>query len=340
MMGQHVALVFGTRPEAIKLFPVIYALRERTSLRISVLVTGQHRAMLDQVLAVADIRPDVDLDIMVPNQSLDGLTARLLLGIGEAFDADRPDFVIVQGDTTSAMVASLAAFYRKIPVAHVEAGLRTGNNYSPWPEEINRRIISPIASLHFAPTRSAAANLARENVDPVGIHITGNTGIDALLLTSSTSGPFNWAAKADARLVSGSASKTKEVVAEHDGYLGQFGVRHRRSVSMSDEGRVTIADELIGGSDPLPVQISFLINPHLSVRTNDSRRNSILVEDAGRPIAEFSYDGALEPHVAFGDGNTGNGWVSPSFGRLNAAYQILFEGLLSKTSIVEIAPLG
>jgi UDP-N-acetylglucosamine 2-epimerase (non-hydrolysing) len=185
MMCQHVALVFGTRPEAIKLFPVIYALRERAGLRISILVTGQHRAMLDQVLAVAGIRPDIDLDIMVPNQSLDGLTARLLLGIGEAFDADRPDFVVVQGDTTSAMVASLAAFYRKIPVAHVEAGLRTGNNYSPWPEEINRRIISPIASLHFAPTKSAAANLTRENVDPVGIHITGNTGIDALLLTKS-----------------------------------------------------------------------------------------------------------------------------------------------------------
>jgi uncharacterized heparinase superfamily protein len=156
--------------------------------------------------------------------------------------------------------------------------------------------------------------------------------------SSSTSGPFNWAAKADARLVSGSASRTNEVVAEHDGYVKRFGVRHRRSVSMSDEGRVTIADELIGGSDSLPVQISFLINPHLSVRTNDSRRNSIVVEDADRPIVEFSCDGVLEPHIAFGDGDTGKGWVSPSFGRLNAAYQILFEGLLSKTSIVEIAP--
>jgi UDP-N-acetylglucosamine 2-epimerase (non-hydrolysing) len=185
VMCQHIALVFGTRPEAIKLFPVIYALRERTDLRISVVVTGQHRAMLDQVLAIAGIRPDIDLNIMVPDQSLDGLTARLLLAIGEAFDADRPDFVIVQGDTTSAMVAALAAFYRKIPVAHVEAGLRTGNTYSPWPEEINRRIIAPIASLHFAPTRSAAANLTRENVDPLGVHVTGNTGIDALLLTKN-----------------------------------------------------------------------------------------------------------------------------------------------------------
>ena len=182
-MCRHVALVFGTRPEAIKLFPVIYTLREHTNVRISVLVTGQHRAMLDQVLAIADISPDIDLNVMLPNQTLDGLTARLLLGIGEALDAVRPDFVIVQGDTTSAMVASLAAFYRKIPVAHVEAGLRTGNNHSPWPEEINRRIISPIASLHFAPTSLAAANLTRENVDPNGIHITGNTGIDALLLT-------------------------------------------------------------------------------------------------------------------------------------------------------------
>jgi hypothetical protein len=158
--------------------------------------------------------------------------------------------------------------------------------------------------------------------------------------SSSMSGPFNWAAKAKVRLVSGSASKPREVVAEHDGYLRQFGVRHRRSVFMSSEGRVTIADELIGRSDPLPVQISFLINPRLSVRRHESRRNSILVEGAGRPIAEFSYDGSLDPHIAFGDGDIGNGWVSPSFGRLNPAYQISFEGVLSRPSIVEIVPLG
>jgi len=157
--------------------------------------------------------------------------------------------------------------------------------------------------------------------------------------SSSTSGPFNWAAKAEVRLVSGSASKPREVVAEHDGYLRQFGVRHRRSVFMSSEGRVTIADELIGRSDPLPVQISFLINPRLSVRRHESRLNSILVESAGRPIAEFTYDGSLDPHIAFGDGDIGEGWVSPSFGRLDAAYQILFKGLLSKRSIVEIVPL-
>jgi hypothetical protein len=181
-----------------------------------------------------------------------------------------------------------------------------------------------------------SAPLWRERFRSSMIH---NTLSMSRVSSSSTSGGFNWAAKANARLVSGSA-KTREVVAEHDGYLRQFGVRHRRSVSMSDDGRVAIADELIGGSDSLPVQISFLINPHLSVRRNDGRRNSIVVEDAGRPIAEFSYDGELEPDIAFGDGDAGDGWVSPSFGRLNAAYQILFKGLLSKTSIVEIAPLG
>jgi UDP-N-acetylglucosamine 2-epimerase (non-hydrolysing) len=182
-MCRHVAFVFGTRPEAIKLFPVIHTLRKRTDVRISVIATGQHRAMLDQVLAIAEVTPDIDLNVMTPNQTLDGLTARLLTGTGEALDSVRPDLVVVQGDTTSAAVGSLAAFYRKIPVAHVEAGLRTGNNYSPWPEEVNRRIISQIASLHFAPTQGAAANLTRENVDPAAIHVTGNTGIDALLLT-------------------------------------------------------------------------------------------------------------------------------------------------------------
>jgi Heparinase II/III-like protein/Heparinase II/III N-terminus len=182
-----------------------------------------------------------------------------------------------------------------------------------------------------------SAPLWRERFRSSMIH---NTLSISRVSSSSTSGPFNWAAKADARLASGSASGTREVVAEHDGYLRQFGVRHRRCVSMSDEGRITIADKLIGRSDPLPVQISFLINPHFSVRRNGSRPKSILVEDAGRPIAEFSHDGTLEPHIAFGESDTENGWVSPSFGKLNAAYQIMFEGLLSKTSIVEIMPLG
>lgn len=182
-MHRHVVVAFGTRPEAIKLFPVIYALRRCSNLRVSVWATGQHRQMLDQVLTFAQIRPDLDFDVMVTNQSLDELTTRLLTEIGLALDRDRPDFIIVQGDTTSTMAASLAAFYRKIPVAHVEAGLRTRNKYSPWPEEINRRIVSAIASVHFAPTQLAYSNLIQEGVNPETVHVTGNTGIDALLMT-------------------------------------------------------------------------------------------------------------------------------------------------------------
>jgi hypothetical protein len=158
------------------------------------------------------------------------------------------------------------------------------------------------------------------------------------LSSSSTSGPFNWAAKADARLVS-DASTSREVVAEHDGYLRNCGVRHRRRVSMSDRGGIAIGDELIGAPNPLPVQISFLVNADLSVRINDSRPYSIVVEKAGRPIAEFSCNGVLDPRIAFGCGDAGNGWMSPSFGKLNAAYQILFEGFLSRPSVVEIKPL-
>jgi Heparinase II/III-like protein/Heparinase II/III N-terminus len=158
--------------------------------------------------------------------------------------------------------------------------------------------------------------------------------------SSTTSGAFNWATKACVRTIADSASKTDEICAEHDGYLKRFGVRHRRRVAKSDQGRVTIADELIGRSDPLPVRISFLINPRLSVRLNDMRRNSVLVEEAGRSIVEFGHNGVLEPRIAFGEGDGGKGWVSSSFGRLNPAYQILFEGLLSEPSIVEITPLG
>ncbi|MEI5687471.1 non-hydrolyzing UDP-N-acetylglucosamine 2-epimerase [Sphingomonas kyungheensis] len=171
--------VFGTRPEAIKLFPVIRALDATGEVETVTCVTAQHRGLLDQVLAIAGLTPDIDLDLMEPGQSLDRLTARLLTGLGEVMDAVRPDRVIVQGDTATAMVGALAAYYRKIPVAHVEAGLRSGDIYQPWPEEVNRRIVAPIADLHFAPTDTAAAALARETVT-AGVHVTGNTVIDAL----------------------------------------------------------------------------------------------------------------------------------------------------------------
>ncbi len=175
-----VIVVFGTRPEAIKLFPVIHALKAAPGIETRVCVTAQHREMLDSVLAFAGVAPDIDLDIMQPGQSLDGLTARLLDGLGKAYDAEAPDRVVVQGDTTTAMVGALAAHYRKIPVSHVEAGLRSNDIYRPWPEEANRRIISAIADQHFAPTERAAEALRRENVEEARIHLVGNTVIDAL----------------------------------------------------------------------------------------------------------------------------------------------------------------
>jgi len=178
----RILVVFGTRPEAIKLFPLVHALR-RTDADVRVCVTGQHREMLDQVLEIARIAPEHDLDLMLPNQSLDTLSARLLTELGKVMDADRPDRVIVQGDTATAMIGALTAYYRKIPVGHVEAGLRSGNIYHPWPEEVNRKVVGAIADLHFAPTETSRDALLAENVPAERIHVTGNTVIDALIET-------------------------------------------------------------------------------------------------------------------------------------------------------------
>jgi UDP-N-acetylglucosamine 2-epimerase (non-hydrolysing) len=176
----RILVVFGTRPEAIKLFPVIAALKADPRFEPVVCVSAQHREMLDQVLAIAGLVPDHDLDLMQPGQTLDGLTAALLTSLGKVMDEVRPDRVMVQGDTATAMAGALAAYYRKLPVDHVEAGLRSGNIHHPWPEEVNRKIIGAMASLHFAPTEVSAAALHRENVDPSRVHVTGNTVIDAL----------------------------------------------------------------------------------------------------------------------------------------------------------------
>jgi len=176
----RVLTVFGTRPEAIKLAPVVLALQREPGVEHVLCVTGQHRQMLDQVLALFRLSPDHDLDIMRPGQDLTHVTVAVLQGLGAVIEAERPDWVIVQGDTTTAFAASLAAFYRRVKVAHVEAGLRTGNIYSPWPEEMNRRLTGQIASLHFPPTEAAAANLAREGVPRSRVLVTGNTVIDAL----------------------------------------------------------------------------------------------------------------------------------------------------------------
>ncbi len=183
--SKRILTVFGTRPEAIKMFPVVHALRAQPGIEARVCVTAQHREMLDQVLDIAQIVPDVDLDVMQPNQSLDALLARLVTGLGEAFDRERPDRILVHGDTLTTMAGTIAAYFRKIPVGHVEAGLRSGDIYQPWPEEVNRRVTGVVADLHFAPTQAAADALTAENVDPARIHITGNTVIDALLATQT-----------------------------------------------------------------------------------------------------------------------------------------------------------
>ena len=181
-MPKKVIAVFGTRPEAIKLFTVVDALRAE-GVDCRVCVTAQHREMLDQILRMSGIVPDHDLNIMQPGQTLDGLTAALLTKLGAVFDIEQPDRVIVQGDTATAMVGALAAYYRKIPVSHVEAGLRSGDIYHPWPEEINRKIVATMADQHFAPTKTSADSLRREAVPENAIFETGNTVIDALLAT-------------------------------------------------------------------------------------------------------------------------------------------------------------
>jgi UDP-N-acetylglucosamine 2-epimerase (non-hydrolysing) len=179
-----VAIIFGTRPEAIKMFPVIHAMRAPGKVETRVIVTAQHRELLDQVLEIAQIVPDVDLDVMQANQSLDDLMARLITGLGRVFDDEKPDRILVHGDTLTTMAATLAAYFRKIPVGHVEAGLRSGDIYHPWPEEVNRKVTGAVADLHFAPTQMAHDALRAENVPADRIHITGNTVIDALLATS------------------------------------------------------------------------------------------------------------------------------------------------------------
>ena len=180
MTKPRILTVFGTRPEAIKLFPLVHALEADERFESRVCVSAQHRGMLDQVLGIAGVEPDHDLDLMTAGQTLDELTARALTGIGKVLDEERPDWVVVQGDTTTVMAGAIAAYYRKIPVCHVEAGLRSGDIYQPWPEEVNRRVVGSFAQLHCAPTQTSADALLRENVDPSSVHVTGNTVIDAL----------------------------------------------------------------------------------------------------------------------------------------------------------------
>ena len=179
---KKILFVFGTRPEAIKMAPVIKAFKDEKIFDTKVCVTGQHRQMLDQVLDIFDIKPDYDLNIMERGQDLFDITANVLFGMKNVLSEYSPDLVLVHGDTSTTSATSIAAFYQKIKVGHVEAGLRTGNIYSPWPEEVNRQISGVIANYHFAPTTTSMENLLKENKNKENILVTGNTVIDALFL--------------------------------------------------------------------------------------------------------------------------------------------------------------
>jgi UDP-N-acetylglucosamine 2-epimerase (non-hydrolysing) len=192
---KKILTIFGTRPEAIKMSPVIKEIEKSKKLKSIVCVTAQHREMLDQVLSVFKIKPHYDLNLMQQGQTLAEITTRALLGLEEVFEKVKPDLVLVHGDTTTTLSGALAAFYHQIPIGHVEAGLRTWNKYSPWPEEINRQMVDDIADFLFAPTQTSKKNLLKEGKDESKIYVTGNTAIDALQTTVSkdyTHPLFDW----------------------------------------------------------------------------------------------------------------------------------------------------
>lgn len=184
MRSSTVMVVFGTRPEAIKMAPVVQKLRDHPHLEPLVVVTGQHRQMLDQALAPFAIVPDEDLDLMLADQGLASLFSRILSGVSDSVRRRQPDLMLVHGDTSTTLAAALAAFYARVPIGHVEAGLRTQNMAAPWPEEMNRRLTAPLARIHFAPTASARTNLLAEGILPNWIEVTGNTAVDAILSVS------------------------------------------------------------------------------------------------------------------------------------------------------------
>lgn len=246
---KKVMLVYGTRPEAIKVAPVVAAVNASPHLEADVVVTGQHREMLDQVNSLFGIVPSQDLDIIAPRQSLAQITTRALTGLTDAIQAARPDIVVVQGDTTTAFIASLAAFYEQAPVAHIEAGLRTEDRYNPFPEEINRRLTSQVASLHLAPTPTSRSNLLRENIDPDSIAVTGNTVIDALLSTVARRVPYT-----DRALEGLDARRTVLITA------------HRRESWGEPMARSTAAIARLARANP---NVRFVLPAHLNPAVRD-----------------------------------------------------------------------
>lgn len=262
--------------------PVITALRRHPNVTVRCCATAQHRALLDQVLRPAGITPDHDLDVMRDDQPLDQLIARLTTRIGKVLDAERPDRVIVQGDTASAMVAALVARQRGIAVAHVEAGLRSGRLFSPWPEEISRRLITALADLHFAPTERAAAALTGEGVDPARVHVTGNTVIDALVATRDR-----------LRDAPGLAPRAAELVARFAGRRIIVATIHRRE--SLGEPMVQIAAALAAIAARPDVAIVLPLHPHPRIgaifrRALDGIANLALVE----PLAYADFIALLD----------------------------------------------
>ncbi len=243
--------IFGTRPEAIKMAPVIHALQADAAFSAKVCVTAQHRQMLDQVLELFSIRPDYDLDIMQEGQDLFGLTSRMLPALRDVLQTEQPNMVLVQGDTTTCFVGSLAAFYLRIPVGHVEAGLRTRDIYAPFPEEANRAMTSRLAALHFAPTEQARRNLLAEGIAADTVHVTGNTVIDALLQVRE-----RIASRQDWNGVFGSA---EDVIQERRPYILITG--HRRENFGSGFRRVCEAIALLAERRP---QLHFIYPVHLN----------------------------------------------------------------------------
>ena len=276
-----ILFVFGTRPEAIKLAPVVRELSTQPNFHCKLCVTGQHRELLTQVLDLFDLRPDWNLDVMRPDQDLAYLTGAALSGVSGILASFRPDRVIVQGDTTTTFAGALAAFYHRIPVAHVEAGLRTDDIYAPWPEEVNRRLVSHVADVHFAPTARARENLRREGVGEGSIVVTGNTGIDALLWVSA--------------LLDGCAalrSRAESILG------GRFADEHRRLILMTghrresfDGGLAQICAAMTQIAQRSDVAIVFPIHPNPNVRRafEPLRRhqNIILVEPVDYPELVF-----------------------------------------------------
>jgi UDP-N-acetylglucosamine 2-epimerase (non-hydrolysing) len=249
-----ITVCIGTRPEAIKLFPVVHALEADGRFEVDVCATAQHRDMLDQVLKIANIAPAIDLDLMRANQTLTDITTGILEKFGRALDERRPDRVIVQGDTATAFACALAAFYRKIPVAHVEAGLRSGNMFSPWPEEANRKLVSVLADLHFAPTERARRELLAESVNAKRVHVTGNTVIDALLWVRGRLSQFPEQTEGVARLLPPAGSGRKIVLV----------TAHRRE--NFDGGMDRIADAILALAAREDVTIAFPVHPNPNVR--------------------------------------------------------------------------